>query len=89
MLAFSVPLAGYTVKEISVLRESMPSKTKVKAVKNTLFCRAVEDTTWKVAGDLCKGSNLWFFVQEDMKATVSACTLTARQTWLSSCKWVA
>jgi len=72
-LAFALPLEGYTVKEVSKLRGVIPENSCALAVKNTLFRRAVADSTWEVAGDLTKGSNLWVFTDEaDMKATVEA-----------------
>uniref|UniRef100_A0A7S2ZKW5 50S ribosomal protein L10 n=1 Tax=Rhodosorus marinus TaxID=101924 RepID=A0A7S2ZKW5_9RHOD len=71
-LAFALPLEGYTVKEVSELRNVIPENSCALAVKNTLFRIAIADSTWDVAGDLTKGSNLWIFTEEaDMKGTVS------------------
>mmetsp|Transcript_6651 Transcript_6651/g.20138 ORF Transcript_6651/g.20138 Transcript_6651/m.20138 type:complete len:216 (+) Transcript_6651:31-678(+) len=69
-LAFALPMKGYTVKQISTLRKSMPEGTSMMAIKNTLFKRAVDDTDWSVATELASGSNVWVFVKEDMKASV-------------------
>ncbi|KAJ8909169.1 hypothetical protein NDN08_005862 [Rhodosorus marinus] len=72
-LAFALPLQGYTVKEVSNLRDVIPENSSALAVKNTLLKRAIADSTWEVAGDLAKGSNLWIFTDEtDMKGAVEA-----------------
>lgn len=70
-MIFSVPLAGASVKAIYELRNSLPEKVKVMAVKNKLMRRAIEGTQWSIAEGLTTGTNLWFFVDEDnIKSTI-------------------
>jgi large subunit ribosomal protein L10 len=69
---FSVPLPGISMKQISELKRSLPSGTTAQTVKNTLMKRAIEGTEWDVVGEICVGSSVWFFVREDIKASVEA-----------------
>lgn len=71
-MIFSVPLPGITVGEMLKLRRSLPEGTTCCTVKNTLMRQAMEGTDWQVAGDQCKNSIVWFFVEEDMKKSIKA-----------------
>jgi large subunit ribosomal protein L10 len=69
---FQVPLSGISVKQISELKRELPAGSTCRTVKNTLMKRAIEGTPWSVVGDLCQESTVWFFVNDDLKATVAA-----------------
>lgn len=67
---FSAPLPGLTVAQVSQLKNSMPESTKVMIVKNTLMRKAIAGSSFESAESLTSGSNMWFFVQGDIKETV-------------------
>jgi large subunit ribosomal protein L10 len=69
---FQVELSGISVAQISQLKRELPEGSTCQTVKNTLMKRAVEGTDWSIVGDLCSGSTVWFFVKDDIKATVEA-----------------
>mmetsp|Transcript_17961 Transcript_17961/g.35992 ORF Transcript_17961/g.35992 Transcript_17961/m.35992 type:complete len:218 (-) Transcript_17961:89-742(-) len=72
-LIFSVPSEGLTVSESAALREAMPSGTTVSLIKNKLMSRAIEGQgEWEPAGELLKGTNMWFFVEEDVAGSLKA-----------------
>lgn len=72
MLLFSVPLEGLTVSQLGRLKDSLPDSTSAACVKNSLMRRAIADSPWQSAESLTTQSSLWFFVREDMKASVKA-----------------
>lgn len=41
-------------------------------VKNKLMSRAIEGTTYEPVGDMLKGANMWFFIEEDIGGTVKS-----------------
>jgi len=41
-------------------------------VKNKLMVRALEGTEYEPAGSLLKGPNMWFFIEEDIGASIKA-----------------
>ncbi|GAB0490529.1 hypothetical protein MMPV_001766 [Pyropia vietnamensis] len=69
---FSAPLPGLTVAQVAELKNSMPESTKVMTVKNTLMRRAIAGSAFETAVPLTTGSNMWFFVQEDIKGSVGS-----------------
>jgi len=72
-MIYSVPGSSLTVKQVQQLRRSLPEGTTMSVVKNKLMARALEGTEFEVAsGSLLKGSNMWFFIEEDIKASISA-----------------
>jgi len=78
-MVFSVPASSLTVAEVQELRRAVPEGTTISVVKNTLFGRAVAGTDYEeAAGDLLKGANMWFFIEEDIGASVKA--------WNTFCK---
>lgn len=71
---FQVSLDGISVSSISELKNELPEGSTCRTVKNTLMRRAIEGTNWSIVGDLCSGSTVWFFVNDDLKGTVKAYT---------------
>jgi large subunit ribosomal protein L10 len=71
-MVFAVSASALTVAESQALRVGMPEGTTVKVVKNTLMARAVAGTDYEAATSLLQGANMWFFVEEDIAATVKA-----------------
>mmetsp|Transcript_13381 Transcript_13381/g.24017 ORF Transcript_13381/g.24017 Transcript_13381/m.24017 type:complete len:221 (-) Transcript_13381:66-728(-) len=71
-IIFSVPLSTLTMKNLTTLKNSIPESTKVRCVKNTLMRRAIEESQWGVIEPITVGHNMWFFVKEDVKDTVTA-----------------
>jgi large subunit ribosomal protein L10 len=69
----TVPASGITVSQIQTLRRSLPEGVTAKVVKNKLMARAIEGSSWETAGDeFLKGSNMWFFIEEDIGGTVKS-----------------
>ena len=72
-MIFSIPSEGLTVSQSSDLRSSMPEGTTVALIKNTLMTRAIADTgAWESSGSMLKGTNMWFFIESDIKGTLTA-----------------
>lgn len=73
-MIFSIPASGLTVAQAQKLRLAVPETTTVKVVKNKLMARAVEDTSFDcLLGDpLLKGSNMWFFIEDDISGTMKS-----------------
>jgi len=72
-MIFTVPASSLTVAESESIRRSMPEGTTVSVVKNTLMNRAVAGTDYEEAAQgLLKGSNMWFFIEEDIGASIKA-----------------
>ncbi|GMH90106.1 hypothetical protein TL16_g11667 [Triparma laevis f. inornata] len=72
-MIFSIPSEGLSVSDSSTLRSSMPEGTTVALIKNTLMTRAIADTSaWEPAGSTLTGSNMWFFIESDIKGTLTA-----------------
>lgn len=71
-MIFSIPASALTVAESQTLRQSMPEGTTVKVVKNKLMARAVEGTDFSEASNILAGANMWFFVEEDISASLKA-----------------
>ncbi|GMH63604.1 hypothetical protein TrVE_jg5434 [Triparma verrucosa] len=72
-MIFSIPSEGLTVSQSSDLRSSMPEGTTVALIKNTLMTRAIADTgAWESSGEMLKGTNMWFFIESDIKGTLTA-----------------
>lgn len=73
-MVFTVPASSITVSQAETLRRSLPENTVAKVVKNKLMVRALEGTAYEVAKDdaLLKGANMWFFIQDDIGATIKA-----------------
>jgi len=72
-IVFAIPATQITVAQVQGLRRSLPEGTTAAVVKNTLMKIAVEGTIYEEGvGGLLKGSNMWFFVEEDLGGTVKA-----------------
>ena len=71
-MIFTVPGGSMTVAQTQNLRLEMPEGTTVVTVKNTLMQRALEGTEYESAGALLKGPNTWFFIEEDIGASIKA-----------------
>jgi large subunit ribosomal protein L10 len=73
-MVFTVPASSLTVSQTETLRRSLPESTTAKVVKNKLMIRALEGTEYDVAKEdkLLKGANMWFFIQDDIGATIKA-----------------
>jgi len=72
-IVFSISADAITVAEVQGLRRSLPESTTCSVIKNKLMARAVEGTPYEegVTG-LLKGSNMWFFVSDDLGGTVKS-----------------
>ncbi|CAM9428086.1 unnamed protein product [Phaeothamnion confervicola] len=58
-------------RQVTELRKALPEGTTARVVKNKLMRIAAADTQFKaVEGDLTKGENMWFFVQDDLKGSL-------------------
>jgi len=71
-MVFSVPASSITVSEMQTLRRSLPEGTTASVVKNTIMTRAIEGTEYEAAGSMLKGANMWFFIEDDIGATLKA-----------------
>jgi large subunit ribosomal protein L10 len=79
-MIFSVPAGSLTVSQQQKLCGSVPAGTTVKVVKNKLMQRAVEGTAYEVvassssspSSSLLKGPNMWFFIGDDIRGTMTA-----------------
>ena len=70
---FSVPASGISVAEVQTLRKSLPEGTTMSVIKNKLMMRACAGTDYEEAtSDMLKGANMWFFIEEDIGATVKS-----------------
>jgi len=71
-MIFSVPSEKITVSQSEQLRANVPEGTTVSLIKNTLMNRAIKSSDeWQEAESLLKGTNLWFFIEEDIKVRPS------------------
>ncbi|KAL7539678.1 hypothetical protein ACHAWF_006480 [Thalassiosira exigua] len=71
-MIFTVPASGIAVSQVQTLRRSLPESTTMKVVKNKLMNRAIEGTEYEPAGEMLKGANMWFFIEEDIGGTVKS-----------------
>eukprot|EP01083_Nonionella_stella_P113679 335208_1 len=71
-MIFTVPANGITVSQVQGLRRSLPEGTTMKVVKNKLMGRAIDGTNYESAGELLSGANMWFFIEEDIGASVKS-----------------
>lgn len=71
-MVFTVPASGITVSQMQTLRRAVPEGTTVKVVKNKLMSRAIEGTEYEPVGEMLKGANMWFFIEEDIGASVKS-----------------
>jgi large subunit ribosomal protein L10 len=78
-MIFTVPASSLTVAQTQTLRRSLPEGTTAKVVKNKLMVRALEGTDYESANELLKGANMWFFIQEDISATIKAYNAFCKQ----------
>ncbi|PXF48210.1 50S ribosomal protein L10 [Gracilariopsis chorda] len=77
-MVFAVPLDGLTVANVYQLRQQLPEGTSAVSIKNSLMRRAIAESKWEAMGDFLQQSNLWFFVQEDIKQSVDVYTKFAK-----------
>jgi len=73
-MIFTIPGGSMTVAQSQKMSQAMPEGTTVVTVKNTLMRRALEGTDYEEAGTLLKGPNTWFFIEEDIGASIKAYT---------------
>jgi large subunit ribosomal protein L10 len=78
-MIFTVPASSLTVSQTQNLRRSLPEGTTAKVVKNKLMVRALEGTDYESATELLKGANMWFFIQEDISASIKAYNAFCKQ----------
>ena len=72
-MLFTAPASGLTVAEVQQLRRSLPEGTTMSVIKNKLMKKACEGSEYEEAtSGLLKGSNMWFFIEEDIGASVKA-----------------
>lgn len=71
-MVFTVPAGAITVSQTQNLRRSLPEGTTMQVVKNKLMLRALEGTDYEAATSLVKGPNMWFFIEDDIGATIKA-----------------
>ena len=71
-MIFTVPASSISVSEAQTLRRSLPEGTTAAVVKNTIMNRAVEGTDYEATTAMLKGANMWFFIEEDIGATIKA-----------------
>lgn len=71
-MIFTVPASSISVSQSQKLRRSLPEGSTVSVVKNTLMARAVEGTEYEAATSMLKGANMWFFIEDDIGATIKA-----------------
>lgn len=71
-MIFTVPASSITVAQAQKLRRSMPEGTTISVVKNTIMTRAVEGTEYEAACSFLTGPNMWFFIEEDIGASIKA-----------------
>jgi large subunit ribosomal protein L10 len=79
-MIFAVPASSITVAQGQRLRRSMPEGTTITVVKNTLMERAVEGTEYQSATSLLTGANMWFFVEDDIGASIKAWNAFTKET---------
>jgi len=79
-MIFTVPANAITVSQSQSLRRSMPEGTTITVVKNTLMRRAVEGTDYEAATSMLKGANMWFFIEEDIGASIKAFNAFQKET---------
>jgi large subunit ribosomal protein L10 len=71
-MIFSIPASAITVAESQILRRQMPQGTTVAVIKNTLMNIALDGSNYESAKDILKGANMWFFIEEDIGATIKS-----------------
>lgn len=72
-LVFSVPASSITVAQSQALRRSLPEGTTATVIKNKLMARAIEGTDYEpLSKDLLVGANMWFFIEDDVSASVKS-----------------
>lgn len=73
-MIFSVPASALSVKQVQILRRSLPEGTTMSVVKNKLMARAMDGTDYDMGDDtsLLKGANMWFFIEEDIGGTIKS-----------------
>ncbi|MGK3733787.1 MAG: large subunit ribosomal protein L10 [Bacillariaceae sp.] len=79
-MIFTVPASSVSVKQSQILRRSMPEGTTISVVKNTLMNKAVQGTDYEAATSLLKGANMWFFIEEDIGASIKAFNQFTKET---------
>jgi len=79
-MVFSVPASALDVAEVQTLRRSLPEGTTMSVVKNKLMQRAIDGTDFAAGDELLKGANMWFFIEEDIGATIKAWNSFTKET---------
>jgi len=70
---FSIPGDTLTVSQVQTLRRSLPETSTMTMIKNKLMARACTGTKYEEpTKSLLKGSNMWFFIEDDLGGTVKA-----------------
>jgi large subunit ribosomal protein L10 len=72
-LLFSVPASSITVSQVQNLRRNLPDGTSCQVIKNKLMARAIVGTDYEPIGTtLLTGSNMWFFIEDDISGSIKA-----------------
>lgn len=71
-MIFTMPAETLSVGQTQELRRSLPEGTTMSVIKNKLMNRAVDGTDYEAASALLQGSNMWFFIEEDIGGTIKA-----------------
>eukprot|EP00520_Triparma_pacifica_P010746 CAMPEP_0118644922 /NCGR_PEP_ID=MMETSP0785-20121206/7215_1 /TAXON_ID=91992 /ORGANISM="Bolidomonas pacifica, Strain CCMP 1866" /LENGTH=212 /DNA_ID=CAMNT_0006536749 /DNA_START=51 /DNA_END=689 /DNA_ORIENTATION=+ len=86
-MIFSVPSEKITVSQSLELRNSLPEGTTCAVIKNSLMARAIADNgTWESSSSLLKGSNMWFFIDSDIKGTLKGLKTVTKEHALEDTK---
>jgi len=72
-MIFAIPSSQLRVNSVPDMRKKLPAGTKARVVKNKLMRLAVEGAPqWEaVVGDMTKGENMWFFVEDDLSESIT------------------
>jgi large subunit ribosomal protein L10 len=79
-MVFSVPASVITVAQMQTLRRSLPEGSVASVVKNTIMNRAIDGTEFEAASSILTGANMWFFIEDDIGATMKAWKAFVKET---------
>lgn len=79
-MIFAVPASQITVAQAQKLRRTMPEGTTITVIKNTIMDRAIAGTQYEAATSFLTGANMWFFIEEDIGASIKAWNAFTKET---------